>query len=330
MKATAIANANIALVKYWGKRDERIILPFNSSISVTLDSLSSITTVEFDKKYNKDIFVLDGKDMQGEELEIVIDTLNLIRNIANINEYAKVVSKNNFPTAAGLASSAAGGAALALAASRAVGLELPKKELSIIARRNSGSACRSIEGGFVEWLKGKTEDGSDSYGKQIVSEIFWPEFRVLATIVSAKQKPIKSRAGMKQSVATCPYYPVWVETAEEDCKIVKEAMSEKNFDKLGNTAEMSALKMHAVMMTTKPPIIYWLPETVRVMHAVHEMRNNGINCYFTIDGGPQVKVLCLEKNVKTIKEHLKGLDCIKEIIECKPGEGAKIINEHLF
>ena len=256
--------------------------------------------------------------------------MDIIRNIANINEYAKVVSNNNFPTASGLASSAAGGAALALASSKAAGLNLSKKEISIIARRNSGSACRSVEGGFVEWLKGESENGNDSYGKQFAPETYWPEFRVIVNILSTKQKTIKSRVGMKQSVATCPYYTAWTKTAEEDCEIAKKAIMDKDFDALGNVSEMNALKMHSVMMTTNPPIIYWLPETVKIIQAVHEMRNNEINCYFTMDAGPQVKILCLEKNVEDIKNYLKKLDCIKETITCKLGKDAKIVDEHLF
>lgn len=326
MKATAVANSNIALVKYWGKRDDKLILPYNSSISVSLDGLFAKTTVEFDDNLKNDVFVLNGEEQSGEELERVVDTLNLIRQMAKIKKYARVDSTNNFPTAAGLASSAAGGAALAMAASKAAGLNLSEKELSIIARRNSGSACRSIEGGFVEWVKGSAPDGSDSYGVQIAPENHWPEFRTIVTVLTSKAKKIKSRAGMKQSVTTCPYYSAWTKEADKDTETMKKAIIQKDFKTLGEVAELNALKMHAVMMTTNPPIIYWLPETVHVIHLVQELRDNGIQCYFTMDAGPQVKILCLEKDVESIVSRLNQLEGVQEAIVCKLGGGAKLVN----
>jgi len=170
MKATAIAPSNIALVKYWGKRDEKLILPQNSNISVTLQGLFTTTTVEFDSKHPKDVFILGGIEQSGEEAQRVLETLEMIRGLGGIKLKAKVESVNSFPTAAGLASSASGAAALALAASSAAGLKLSSRDLSIIARRNSGSGSRSVEGGFVEWEKGERADGQDSYGKQLYPE----------------------------------------------------------------------------------------------------------------------------------------------------------------
>lgn len=330
MKATAIANANIALIKYWGKRNKELILPFNSNISVTLEGLNTVTTVEFDKKYEKDIFILDGKEQSGEQLERVVKTLELIREIANIKEKAKVSSKNNFPTAAGLASSAAGGAALAVAASTAAGLNLDKKELSIIARRNSGSASRSVEGGFVEWLKGESEDGSDSYGKQVASESHWPEFRIIATILSSKEKKVKSRPGMAKTVDTCPYYKSWLATINEDLEKVRKAILEKDFSILGQTAEQNAIKMHALMWTTIPSIIYWLPETLEIIKLILQWREEGLECYYTIDAGPQVKIICLEKDIGEIQKRLKEVKGIEDIHVCKPGGPAKLIKDQLF
>jgi len=190
MKATAIANANIALVKYWGKRDERLILPQNSSISMTLDGLNTITTVEFDKKYDRDIFILGDREFkEGKEFEKVVKHLDLIREISRIQGKAKIMSKNNFPTAAGLASSASGFAALSLAGSKAAGMDLGVEKLSILARRSgSGSASRSCQSGFIEWLRGKKPDGSDSYAIQIAPSKYWPEFRMIVVIVSTTAK----------------------------------------------------------------------------------------------------------------------------------------------
>lgn len=330
MKITAVANANIALIKYWGKRDEKLILPQNSNISVTLDGLNATTTVEFDKKYVKDIFILNDKEQQGDEANRVFETIEIIRKIAKIKEKVKVSSKNNFPTAAGLASSAAGGAALALAASTAAGLKLNNKELSIIARRNSGSAARSIDGGFIEWLKGNELDGSDSYGNQIAPEQHWPEFRIIATILTTAEKKIKSRPGMTKSVQTCPYYKCWLNSIDDDLNKVREGILKKDFSTVGKISEENAIKMHALMWTTKPAIMYWMPESLEVINIVHEMRDSGIECYYTMDAGPQVKIICLEKDLKKIQSVLNENKSIKDMHICKPGESAKIINKHLF
>jgi diphosphomevalonate decarboxylase len=329
MKASAVANANIALVKYWGKRNDALILPQNSNVSVTLDGLTATTTVEFDAKYGKDIFILDGKEQSGEELERVVAILNILRKKAGINYSAKVASENNFPTAAGFASSAAGGAALALAASKAAGLSLDEKELSILARINSGSASRSIAGGFVEWAKGKKDDGSDSYGVQIAGKEHWPEFRILACVLSTEKKKIKSRAGMKQSVANSPFYSAWRDTAEQDTQKMKELIKKKNFTEVGKLAEHNCLKMHATMMTTTPAIIYWNEKTVELMHAIMNWRDEGLELYFTIDAGPQIKIICLAKNVAEITKRVKALG-VDQVMECKPGDNAKLINKHLF
>ncbi len=329
MKATAIANANIALVKYWGKRNKELILPYNSSISMTCDGLLTKTTVEFSAKYDKDIVMINDEELKKDEKDI-LGHLERIKKMAGIKEKAKVISESNFPVAAGLASSASGLAALTLAATKAAGLNLNQKELSILARQGSGSACRSIYGGFVEWLKGKKEDGSDSYAKQIVNKNYWPEFRMIVTILTEEKKKIGSRAGMAQTVKTCPYYQGWLKTIEEDLKIVREGILEKNFTKLGSQAEYNCLKMHALMTTTKPVIIYWHPATVEIIRNVINWRKEGLESYFTIDAGPNVKVLCLEKDEKEINRRLLRLKGIVKTIITKSGDDAKIIDKHLF
>ncbi len=330
LKATATANSNIALVKYWGKRNERLILPQNSSISMTLDKLHTTTTVEFSGKNIKDEVVIDGKKSKGEELERVIEHLDLVRRMAKTSLAAKVESENNFPKAAGLASSASGFAALSLAATKALGLHLDKKELSMLARRGSGSAARSIYGGFAEWVRGGLEDGSDSYAKQIATEEHWPELAMVVTVVTPKEKKIKSRPGMAQTVANSPLYKSWLETIESDLSCMREAVGEKKFTLLGATAELNALKMHATMHTTTPHIIYWEPETITIMKEVMVMREEGVECYFTIDGGPQVKVLCLDPQAKKIQKRLEGIKAVKQTMLCHAGQGAKLLNKGLF
>ena len=342
MKATAIANANIALVKYWGKRNRELILPYNSSISVTLDGLFTITTVEFSKKYKRDLIIINDEKLKIEEDKSsslpfagarvkdekdVLGHIERIRKMAGIKEKAKVVSESNFPIAAGLASSASGLAAITLAATKAAGLNLNQKELSILARQGSGSSSRSIFGGFVEWLKGKKEDGSDSYARQIADENYWPEFRIIVSILTEKKKKVGSRAGMAQTIETCPYYDGWLKTVEDDLKIIREGILKKDFTAVGSQTEYNCLKMHALMLTTKPAIIYWLPTTMEVIHNVVSWRENGLECYFTIDAGPQVKIICLKKDVPEIKKRLKNIEGIKRIIVSKSGKGVRLIDK---
>jgi len=331
MKATAIANSNIALTKYWGKRNSKLMLPQNGSISMNCEGMRTRTTVEFHKKYGLDEFVLDGKMLsEGAEFEEVTNHLNLIREIAGIKEKARAVSENSMPTAAGLASSASGFAALSVAGAKAAGLNLSGKELSILARRGSGSAARSIPEGFAEWYRGEKDDGTDSFAETILKAQEWEEFRMIATIVSSTEKKVKSRAGMKQSVDNCPFYSGWLESFEEDNNNVRAGLKKKDFTLVGETAEHNALKLHSVMMATRPSILYWMPATIEIMHAVTAWREEGIESYFTIDAGPQVKVICLEERVEEIKKRLQGLRGVQKTIECKPGNGAILVEGHLF
>ncbi len=330
MKATAIANSNIALVKYWGKRDSNLILPHNSSISMTLDSLNTKTTVEFDNSFRKNEVIINGKNVKGQEFQRVSDHLNLLKLSSPDKMFAKVVSENNFPKAAGLASSASGFAALTHAGIKALNQSLSLKELSILARRGSGSASRSIYGGFVEWRKGTRSDGLDSHAMLIRDVNHWPEVSMIVTVISTDKKKISSRVGMSQTVCTSPFYRAWLETIETDLKKMREAIIEKNFNQLGMIAEKNALKMHATMHTTSPPNIYWKSGTLEVMQKVIELRNEGLECYFTMDAGPQVKILCLSSNLPHIQEELVTIGSIKEQIVCHPGEGTQLVEDHLF
>ena len=329
MKATSVANANIALIKYWGKRNKELILPYNNSISMTCDGLHTKTTVEFSSKYKSDTISINDEELKKDEKDIM-GHIERIRKMAGIKEKARVISESNFPVAAGLASSASGLAALSVAAAKAAGLNLSNREISILSRLGSGSASRSVCEGFAEWHKGKKEDGSDSYAESIASKGHWPDFRMIACIVSEAKKSVGSRAGMAQTVANCPYYEGWLKSIEEDLDNMRKGIRQKDFTLVGSTAEYNALKMHATMMTTRPSIIYWTPATMDVMHSIIKWREDGLESYFTMDAGPQVKVLCLEKDLKKITNKLKGLDSIKKTIICKPGDGAKIVNDHLF
>ena len=333
MKATAIANANIALIKYWGKRDEGLFLPQNSSISLTTDCLSVKTTVEFSPRNKKDILILNNRNYplnSKEHKKYLKPFLNKIRKLAGTKRKIKIVSQSNLPKGAGLASSAAGFAALTAAVNEALGLGLNKREMSILARQGSGSACRSIYGGFVEWRKGKKDDGSDSFAFQIAPADYWPEIRMVICLTSIKEKKVSSREGMAQTVKTSPFYPCWLKTIDKDIKIAKRAIKNRDISLLGKISEENCLKMHALMITTKPGIIYWNEKTIALIHKIRELRERGLKCYFTIDAGPQVKILCEKKDLKELIKGIKRMSGIKNVIITRPGPGVEISKSHLF
>jgi diphosphomevalonate decarboxylase len=313
------------------------MLPQHGSVSMATDGLQAHTTVDVDPKYDKDIFIVNGKeykpgdeeydDYVGQFLKVVRDQFYDKAKGLNV----KIVSNNNFPTAAGLASSAAGFGALAAAVNEALQLGLDQKELSMLARRGSGSATRSIHGGFVEWAAGEKEDGTDCYAKQLFDQNHWPELRMVIAVTSKKDKKVKSRAGMSASVKTSPFYAAWKENViPNDIENMKRALADKDFTMLGKTAELNALRMHAVAIATEPPVIYWNAGTMDIIHAVMDWRDGGLECYFTIDGGPQVKVLCLEKDAEEIARRLKGFENIEDIITTRAGGPVRVVEEHLF
>lgn len=320
MKATARANTNIALIKYWGKRDENLFLPMNSSLSITLDRFYSTTTVEFTEELKEDKLILNNKPGSNEDRYKISNFLTKIRNIAGTNRYASVITENNVPTAAGFASSASGFAALAAATSKALGLELTDEELSVIARQGSGSACRSIYGGFVEWDMGTRADGRDSVAKQLLNEKEW-KLTILSAIVAPGIKKVSSRDGMKRTVETSPFYKGWLDTVSYDLNEAKIAIKERDFQRLGEITESNALKMHATMLGARPPILYWESGTVEIMHCIMELRLTGIPAYFTIDAGANVKVLCLPEYEEQIKNALMELKGVHNVITCHPGQG---------
>lgn len=320
MKATAKANTNIALIKYWGKRDEKLFLPMNGSISITLDRFYTITTVEFKRDLQKDIFLLNNQLASEVEGQKVFRFLDIIRELSGTSLHAVVNSENKVPTAAGFASSASGFAALAAASAKALNLELSEKELSALARQGSGSACRSIYGGYVEWQKGERADGKDSVAHQLLPEDSW-DISILSVMVASKQKKISSREGMKRTVETSPFYTGWLQTIDTDLQIAREAIMDKDFEKLGMVVEANALKMHATMLGANPPFFYWQSGTMEVMEQIQKLREDGILVYFTIDAGANVKVLCLPEDEQKVYEALLTLPSVQEVITCHPGAG---------
>lgn len=326
MKASAKAPANIAFIKYWGKKDEKLRLPLNSSISMNLDKIFSLTTVEFLPKFTEDEIQMAGKKIDGKEEKRITEFLDRVRGLAGINLKAKVVSENNFPKSAGIASSASGFAALSLAATKAAGLDLTEKDLSILARLGSGSACRSIPDGFVEWRKGYSNE--TSYAHSLYPSNYWDVVDVIA-IVAKTEKKVPSTEGHSRAESS-PFLRARVLTMGKKIRETKKALEDKDFTKLGIIVEEESISMHAVTMTSQPPIFYWLPKTIEIMLAVQRWRGEELESYFTLDAGPTVHVLCLSKNKDKVARKLKKLGGIKEIIINKPAQGARLVNKHLF
>ncbi|WP_430789189.1 diphosphomevalonate decarboxylase [Virgibacillus flavescens] len=321
MKATAKAHTNIALIKYWGKRDESLILPMNSSLSLTLDAFYTETTVTFNDSLTEDVFILDEEKIEGEQYTKVSTFLDLIRNFADRQGlYAEVRSTNAVPTAAGFASSASGFAALAAAATRALGLQVDESTLSRLTRQGSGSACRSVYGGFVEWEKGSEVDGSDSYAVPVAPKDHW-DVRVAAVVLSSKMKKVSSRVGMRRTVETSPFYTGWVDTIPTDLGRIKEAIQERDFKRLGEIAEANCQKMHATTLGANPPFTYWHDTTMTVMQTVQALRDKGVPAYFTIDAGPNVKVLYQPENEDFIEETLRQIPGVSNVILSRSGQG---------
>jgi diphosphomevalonate decarboxylase len=252
--------------------------------------------------------------LNGERLDPTAKFASRLQNYIDLfrpanDFFFKIDTKNNFPTAAGLASSASGYAAMAMALNNFFGWGLDKTSISILARLGSGSASRSVYNGFVEWHRGEDENGLDSYAELIPEK--WPELRLAVVTVSSASKPIGSTEGMKKTVETSTLYKSWPEKANRDIELIREAIQHKNFAQLGSTAESNALAMHATMIDTQPSVLYWLPETVATFHKIWQLRRDGLQLFFTIDAGPNVKILFQEKSEAVVKEKFSGADIIK-------------------
>ncbi|WP_156883234.1 diphosphomevalonate decarboxylase [Lacticigenium naphthae] len=319
---TVRAHTNIALIKYWGKKDEELIIPMNSSLSLTLDAFYTDTSVSFSSTYEKDTFYLNGIEQDEKAFEKLKPVIQQIREWSNVTSPLLIESYNHVPTAAGLASSASGMAALAGAASLAAGLTLTQTELSRLARLGSGSATRSIFGGFAEWQKGTSD--KDSYAIPI-AEADW-DIGMIFLILNKNKKKISSREAMQRAVNTSPYYSGWLESTAEDIEEMKLALAEKNFTRVGELTEASALKMHALNFSASPPFTYWEPETLQAMKKVESLREKGFSCFYTMDAGPNVKVLCRLSEAEALINELKQSFNEYTIVLSKPGRGIEEIS----
>lgn len=293
MKKTAsqFAPANIALIKYWGKRQSELNLPVTSSLSISLP-LGTRTTLTLTS--DKDHVVLNGQE-QAPGSTFYTRTIAFCNRFRPLNTFFHVDTVNDIPTSAGLASSSSGFAALVLALNELFEWNLDKKALSILARQGSGSACRSLFTGFVEWHRGEQDDGQDCYAERLDARM--EDLCLGLWMISEKEKPIDSRRAMNLTVATSPLYSAWPAIVSEDLKRLKEAIFANDFLTLGQVAEQNALAMHATMMAAKPPILYWLDESVAAMHKIWKWRKEGLNLFFTMDAGPNLKLLFQKKDL---------------------------------
>jgi diphosphomevalonate decarboxylase len=304
------------------------VLPHQSSFSVTLAPLEVTTTVQLGA--DTAAVELNGKQAGGRELERVLALVEAVgREVGARPGPVRVVSRGNFPMAAGLASSAAGFAALALATRAAAGLPLDVPATSRLARAGSGSASRSIQGGFCTWHRGQRPDGMDSFATQEFPETHWPEFRLLACVVSREEKEVSSRDGMRSTVETSPYYPAWVSDAEEEVPRARAAVQKRDLSALGALAERNAWRMHASALAAEPPLCYLLPETLGLLLALPAARAKGCPVYFTLDAGPNPVLLTTAEHVPRV-EALARANGASDVVRCAPGGDARLLDEHLF
>lgn len=328
--ATAVAHPNIALIKYWGKRDERLVLPRTDSLSMTLDIFPTTTRVRLDPEAEHDTVTLDGVPVTGEAQRRVIAFLELVRQRAGSCRRAVVDTENTVPTGAGLASSASGFAALAVAAATAYGLGLDATALSRLARRGSGSASRSLFGGFAQWHAGPpaapaTNADLGSYAEPVpVGEL---DPALVVAVVDAAPKALSSRAAMRRTVDTSPLYEPWALSSKDDLVEMRAALGRGDLDAVGQIAERNALGMHATMLAARPAVRYLAPATLTVLDAVLRLRQDGVPAYATMDAGPNVKVLCPRADAERVAAELRGAAPGCAVHIAGPGPGARLLDE---
>jgi len=325
MKATALAPSNLAFIKYWGKKNEELTLPENGSISMNLSNLTTTTTVEFSPDLQEDTIIFNGQQ-ETNQGNRVIKHLDRVRRLARIEDRAKVATENDFPTATGLSSSASGFAALTLAAAKAAGLSLTEKELSILARQGSGSACRSIPDGFVEWVDGGTSE--TSYAVSLYPPDYWDIADVIA-VVSKSKKDVSTTKGHTLAHSS-PFFPIRLARIKKKIELVKQSLQEKDFPAFGKLVEAEALELHAIMLTSDPPLVYWFPGTIEVMHAVRKWRRDGLQVYFSVNTGQDIHLLCQRKDAEEVAELTHQFIEVQKTIVNMPSEGAHVVNQHLF
>ncbi len=326
--AQAIARSNIALAKYWGKRDVRRNLPAVPSVSLTLDRFSTTTEVHFSKQLSADCLFLDDQQQQGKPLERVQQLLDRVRSLSDEKRFARVVSHNNFPTASGLASSASGFAALAAAALQASGMRWTPAQASDLARRSSASAARSIFAAFSELPAGRR--GVTKLAARPLHNVDHWDVALVAALTSHVAKSVGSTEGMQRSKKTAPNYNDWLKQAPRLCRQIRKGIRERDLEQTGTAMEKSTMLFHSVAMCASPPILYWNAATISALHAVHALRERGVAAYATMDAGPHVKVLCQAPDAARIQQALRRVAGVLSTVVLRPGPGveAKDLDEN--
>jgi diphosphomevalonate decarboxylase len=322
--STAIAHPNIALIKYWGNKDQNLRIPVNGSISFNLEGLYTQTFVSFDSAYKADSLSINGNEITGSGLERVVSILDIARALAGKNMFARVESTNNFPIGTGIASSASAFAALSLSASKAIGLDLTEIDLSRLARRGSGSACRSIPGGYVEWFPGESD--SDSYAESIAPSNHWDLVDIIA-VVSTDHKKVGSTAG-HELAASSPLQTARIADSERRLEIARNAILDKDFFTMAEIVELDSNIMHAVMMTSTPPLMYWESTSITIMKTVKDWRFSGLPVCYTLDAGPNVHIITTKENSDKLIANLSEIKGIKKILKSGVGGKTKLMDKN--
>ncbi|MEM6530714.1 MAG: diphosphomevalonate decarboxylase [Chloroflexota bacterium] len=321
--ATARAYSNIAFVKYWGNTDHNLRLPANPSLSMNLNGLYTETAVSWVDHASAHTLNLNDKPIvEGATLDRVASYLDDLKRRYSIDGFASVVSTNNFPIGAGIASSASAFAALALAAVGAANLTLPEDELSTLARLGSGSASRSVPGGFVEWGVGESHE--TSYARSIAPADHWDLVDVIA-IVSEEHKAVGSTRGHTMA-DTSVLQAARVSSSFERFEICKRAILEKDFASFASVVELDSNIMHAVMMTSQPSLFYWQPASIAVMQAVRQWRAEGLSVCYTLDAGPNVHCICLASDAGAVEQGLRTMPGVTQVLTATPGGPATLLN----
>lgn len=320
--ATAVSCANIAFIKYWGNRDEKLRLPSNGSLSMNLAGLETETTVEFNESWSQDEVIIGGEAVAGPARERVVAHLDAVRARAGIQLCARVESANNFPSGVGIASSASAFSALTLAAAASAGLALNEREMSALARLGSGSAARSVPTGFVEWHVGDDSGPASSYAESIAPPDHWELVDVVA-VISQKHKTVGSSGGHALA-KTSPLQAARVNTVPDRLARCKEAILARDFPRLVEIIEADSNLMHAVMLTSTPMLMYWEPITVAIMKSIRRWRSEGLAVGYTIDAGPNVHCLCLPESAPEVERRLRDNLDVKSLLVSRPGGPARL------
>jgi len=298
---TARAYTNIALIKYWGKKNKRLKLPYTNSLSLTLDRFYTDTQTEIINDKH-DIVYMNQNLLDNNQNKRIISYLDTVRQMYSFNEHFKVNTVNHVPTSAGFASSASGFAALAASINETMNLKLDRKHLSILARNGSGSASRSIYGGFVEWEAGNDNETSFAVPIDEHPDI---DLSILSVVINKHSKKISSTVGMESSVKSSPFYSNWVTLVSSEIKEIKQAIAQKDLQKIGEISEHNAMSMHALTLSADPSFTYFAPETIRIIQLIQELRRKGLFAYATIDAGPNVKIICTKESIKKVQTYIE-------------------------